>query len=103
MAIDATLTRVDKNRIFLLVEKSGIDPTEFRWDVEESQEAGAGYGSVSYQSSRLTHIPTGFYFKFGGMLVICSPGETRKVEAKIHGNDLIFKLGSVGVARKGKS
>jgi hypothetical protein len=54
------LSRVRQNEIFECVQQLGLNPSEFKWDKAVPK------GSSGYLASRLTHLPTGLYFTFGG-------------------------------------
>jgi len=71
-SIDYRLLRSQRNVVFGLVQKVGLMPTDFRWDEVLDQES-------DYQISIITHIPGGFYYRFGSVIDRYSPGlETQK-------------------------
>jgi len=82
MATDATLTKLQKNAVLGLIQKFQFEPTEFQWELIESEE----WGSTRriYMASQLVHNGTGYYITFGGIRMSYSPGASHKVESEKH-------------------
>lgn len=83
MATDVTLTKIQKNRILILIQHNGFDPTDFLLTEVESDEYYAT-SSFEYTASQLRHRSTGYYFTFGSYSLFFSPGFQRKSETKQH-------------------
>src|SRR5690242_11683598 len=82
MPSDATLTKTERNKVFGVVEKSGLSPLDFSWsEVEERQ---ALHRDVAVTVSRLTHGPTSYFFQFGLNYVEFCPGAIKKQEFNRH-------------------
>jgi hypothetical protein len=81
--LDVRLKKNEKSEIFLLVQQSGLNPADFRWTDEDTEE-WIDIDSVRFRISILTHRPTDYYCKFGGTRVEFSPGPHKRVEADDH-------------------
>jgi hypothetical protein len=68
---DATLTRVQKNRILELVRQCGPPPDDFQWS-EKRREEYFNMAYYPYEVSVLTHRPTEHYCIFGGHCITTS-------------------------------
>jgi hypothetical protein len=80
MAEDVRLITTERNAVFKVVERSGLDPSEFEWKAEDLEEAGPGqFMVVSSKLSILVHKPTGFYYKFGTYGDEYSPGLNARI------------------------
>src|SRR5882724_3049494 len=82
-AIDATLTKLQKNRILGLVTEYGPPPNHFRWSEKTEHEWSGGVRRL-YQTSVLTHFATGYYCIFGAHEITISPGWNKKIQAFDH-------------------
>jgi hypothetical protein len=87
---DVRLKRVEKNEILSLVEGVGLNPQEFEWLEDDSNEYIDGE-SMRFRAYTLRHRPTDYYCKFGGFRVEFSPGPIRRVEADQHHNNWDIK------------
>src|ERR1700691_2213770 len=83
MATDATLTKIEMNRILKVVAEHGPPASEFLWS-ERRQEEWVDVASCSYRVSILTHRPTGFYLILGAHGITMSPGLNKKVVGYRH-------------------
>jgi hypothetical protein len=81
--LDVRLKKTEKSEIFLLVQQSGLNPADFSWTDEDTEE-WIDMDSVRFRISVLTHRPTEYYCKFGGTRVEFSPGPHKRVEADDH-------------------
>src|ERR1035441_10203829 len=84
---DATLTNIEKHRIWKLVTEYGPPPRDFQWKEREQRE----YHSMGYRPYRvsvLTHQPTGYYCVFGAHDITTSPGWNKKVQEFTHEDKL---------------
>jgi hypothetical protein len=79
MAIDATLTKLQKNAVLSWVLDEKCDPTEFEWKEIQGQEH-TQFSHNTYRASELIHFPTGFYVRFGAVYLTICPGPKSKVE-----------------------
>jgi len=76
MPTDATLTKIQKNRILRLVDEYGPPPAEFFWSEELQGHPASGY----YRVSVLWHRPTEYSCIFGAHDITISPGWEKKVQ-----------------------
>jgi hypothetical protein len=83
MPTDATLTKIQKNRILKLVNEYGPSPSEFHWSEMQQGHPATGYYSVSV----LTHRSTGNSCIFGAHDITISPGWKQKVQDFEHGDN----------------
>src|SRR5260370_17240081 len=83
MLTDAALTKTQKNLVFRSVKRFKFDPSDFQWNEVISEE---GYG-VIFTVSSLVHLPTQYYFTFGGYELEWSPGRKTKVERESHNHN----------------
>jgi hypothetical protein len=79
MATDATLTRIEKNSVLSAIQLFQFDPAEFEWVEIKSEE-----WSQHFTVLKLVHRGTGYYITFGGLQIMYSPGDGRKVDGEIH-------------------
>lgn len=93
MPTDATLTRTEKNAIFLALQRTKFDPNEFEWEEVPRVELAPGYRE-DLQVSKLVHRVTGYYFVFGDLSSTFSPGTNSRVQNERHSraerNSLFF-------------
>lgn len=79
---DQTLKKVHRAEVFDLVSEAGLSHTEFQWSVEDSIQMG--FTDVS----KLTHIPTNYFFLFdfqpSNASTRFSPGVDRKTDFLFH-------------------
>ena len=70
MPVKKLLLPTQKNEVFSVVQRIGLNPAEFEW-CEHKQR---GYGGIDFELvSRLLHIPTDYYFTFGEFRLEWSP------------------------------
>ena len=77
---DAVLTKLQKNQIFGLIQREGLEPSAFAFGDIHTDEYTTMGSPIHFRASRLVHPSTGYYFIFGGEQLILSPGDSRKVE-----------------------
>jgi hypothetical protein len=96
VATDATLTKTQKNSVFLSLRENRFDPGEFGWEEDHRTEQYPGFRQ-DLQVSKLVHRVTGYYFVFGDLSVTFSPGEVKKTQIEnisTDGNprDMVFHV-----------
>ena len=79
MADKATLTPVEKNRVFEYVKGSGLDPADFSWSEITFEEYSMGLPDPCI-ASQLRYKLDDFHFIFGNYSVLASPGQNKRVE-----------------------
>jgi hypothetical protein len=82
MAIDATLTKTEKKKVFKDVVAHKLDPAEFDWTEYVVDQDGG-----SYRMSKLGHSPSGYYCMFGRNRLSFSPGGREKVAHESYPHD----------------
>jgi hypothetical protein len=92
--LDVTLKSTEANEVLALVQSVGLNPVEFGWLVDDSDEYIDGE-PVGFRTSTLSHRPTDYFCKFGGLSVEFSPGPNWRVETKHHANNWAAKLAAV--------
>ena len=81
MSTDARLIKTERNAVFELVEKSGLNPTMFTWDERKHEEPIQMHGMTYAKASVLLHADTGYFYTFGYYYDSCSPGgEYQRIE-----------------------
>ncbi len=80
---DVRLKRVERNEILALIDQVGLNPLEFEWK-EQDTEDWIDMDTIRFRCSVLSHKPTGYFCKFGGLRVEFSPGPDKRVEADEH-------------------
>ncbi len=80
----------------MVIEGYGLNPLEFEWLEEDSEEYIDGEGAY-FRVSRLRHRLTDYLCKFGGLRIEFSPGNADRVETGTHGAKWIAKLYAVDV------
>jgi hypothetical protein len=80
---DVRLKKTEKNAILHLIDTAGLNPLDFVWTEDESNEDDES-GAVYFTISVLTHRPTGYLCRFGGIGMEISPGPDKRVEAVEH-------------------
>lgn len=93
---DVRLKKTESGEIFMLVQKSGLNPADFEWTDEESEE-WSDTDSLRFKISVLTHRPTGYYCKYGGTEIEYSPGPNQRVETANHRDRWAVKGGHTEV------
>jgi hypothetical protein len=91
MPTDATLTKLESNAVFSLVQAHDLNMADFEWKSVESTEYELG-SARHYSASQLYHRPTGYFFNFGGIRIERSPGNQKKVESVPHRFEWAEKL-----------
>jgi hypothetical protein len=82
---DVRLKRIETNEVLAQVEGVGLNPLEFEW-LEDNSDEDIDGEPVSFKSSTLWHRPTDYFCRFGGFRVQFSPGPKWRVEEH-HGNN----------------
>ena len=86
-AKEARLMQTQKNEIFPVIQGFGFDPAQFRWDEDadfwEPYDRGRSVVDIQYRVSKLVHIPSSFYAKFGNQYIEMSPGNTSLIERSV--------------------
>jgi len=77
MSVDRTLTKAQRNVVFRKVVALNIDPGEFEWVVEKSQDVSDSLVSL------LRHPVTGFYFRFDILSFRYSPSVGGRAEVPV--------------------
>jgi hypothetical protein len=91
--LDVRLKKTEKSEIFLLVQESGLNPTDFTWTDERSNEC-EGIEAVQFMISVLTHRPTEYFCEFGGYRIQYSPGRQQRVQSERHHSSWADKRGA---------
>jgi len=92
---DVRLRRTEKNEILVMIQGIGMDPLEFEWLAEDTDEY-LELEFIQYRVSRLKHRPTNYFFVFGGLRVQFSPGPESRVETgELHFNNWDRKCDAV--------
>jgi hypothetical protein len=73
---DYTLLRTQQNRFLPLVQKVGLNPTEFDWTTEKRPIVGGG----TYLVSKLVHSPSQYWILFDIERTRFSPGARGRAE-----------------------
>lgn len=79
MGNDVRLLTTEKNAVLTFVREIGLDPSQFRWNTEEFQDSYE-YGAIYCTISKLAHVSSTFYYKFGLYTDEFSPGYRDRVE-----------------------
>lgn len=79
MGIDATLTRYQADRLFLIVREMQFDPSEFEWS-EVAYTDWIGGLSQEFLANKLEFARFPYWFIFGDRSVSACPGTNHKIE-----------------------
>jgi hypothetical protein len=92
---DATLTKLQKNRILQVILEYGPPPGDFQWTEREQKEHYLA-SLRPYIVSVLTHHPTGYFCIFGAHEITVSPGISKKIQDVFHEDDWRKKENACG-------
>jgi hypothetical protein len=93
MASDTRLLGSQKREVLLVLQGAGIDPAEFRWETQTDNYHVQGW-PVTSEISVLIHSGSGYYFKFGAVRDVWSPGGGQRIDTREHGRLFHFQLES---------
>lgn len=80
MADDVRLLKIERNAVLEIVQKFGLDPGEFSWEITNFHEYSNSGDTLHCNSSKLSHGSSGFYYTFGSYTDEYSPGYRDRVE-----------------------